>query len=490
MMNYQKLGFRCGLEIHQQLKGTKLFCNCPAVISRDREDYAVKRMLRASAGETGAVDTAALHEMSKQKTFTYLGYQDHTCLVETDSEPPHSVNSDALRIALTVARALHCDIVDEIQFMRKVVVDGSNTSAFQRTALAGRNGYINVDGKRTGVPTLCLEEEACQLMKRTARHDVYNLTRLGIPLLEIATDASITSPDECRKTAGAIGMVLRSVPGMKRGIGTIRQDVNISIRGGARTEIKGFQNYKAIPKVIEFEINRQLELIKKGKKVNEEVRKAEPDFTTSFLRPMPGAARMYPETDVPTIRPDTSGVAEVQLIDEKAAAWGKRHGIDKNLSMKLIRQGIDMDSLSRQYKNIRPTFFAEYFIAYPKELRKRYDVDIDVNKHSDELFGKLDAGIIPRDAVIGILAELGRGKKVDFSKYAGMSDSEAEKIIREIVEQNKGAPMGALMGLVMEKLRGKVDGKRVSEMVNKAAGRSRMQEGVICGRTKGRLKGD
>jgi len=314
-INYQKLGFKCGLEIHQQLEGKKLFCSCPTLNSDKEPDVKFERGLRAVAGETGQIDIAAKYEMEKGKKFIYEADSSDTCLVEMDEEPPHELNKQALETTLKVALLLNAKIVDEIQVMRKTVVDGSNVSGFQRTALVAQDGYINTSLGKVKIPIICLEEEAAQKLEESNGYVKYRLDRLGIPLIEIATDASIKNNEHAKEVAAHIGMVLRSV-GVKRGLGTIRQDVNVSIQKGARTEIKGFQDLRSIPKVIDFEINRQLDAINarkstgrnnkisgtnfvgKGKKLSEEVRKVEKDFTTSFLRPMPGAARLYPETDV------------------------------------------------------------------------------------------------------------------------------------------------------------------------------------------------
>ncbi|MFH1505869.1 MAG: Glu-tRNA(Gln) amidotransferase subunit GatE, partial [archaeon] len=261
-LDYKKLGFKAGIECHQQLEGKKLFCSCPTTIRKDKPDFTITRKLRASAGETGEVDQAALHEQKKDKYFIYQCYEDTTCLVETDSEPPHPINQDALKTCLQVSMMLNCKIVDEIQVMRKTVVDGSNTSGFQRTALVGRDGYLMLGNKKIRIPSVCLEEEACQVIERKKDHDVYNLSRLGIPLIEIATEPDMATPEEAKEVAAKIGMILRSTGACKRGIGSIRQDVNLSIKGGARTEVKGFQDYKSIPKVIEKETERQINLIK------------------------------------------------------------------------------------------------------------------------------------------------------------------------------------------------------------------------------------
>src|SRR3990167_9064056 len=333
-LDYQKLGFKCGLEIHQQLEGKKLFCECPTINSNSEPNVKFERRLRAVAGETGEIDIAAKHEMQKGKKFIYEADSNDTCLVEYDEEPPHELNKQALETTLKIALLLNAKIVDEMQIMRKTVVDGSNVSGFQRTALVAMDGFIETSLGKVNIPTICLEEEAAQKIEESDDFIVYRLDRLGIPLIEIATDSSIKNPEHAKEVAGHIGMVLRSIEGVKRGLGTIRQDVNISIKDGARTEIKGFQDLRSIPKVIEYEINRQLNAINQNKKLNEEVRKAEPDFTTSFLRPMPGADRLYPETDVVHVKVEKNYVENLKkqlpkLLAHKEDELEKKYKITK-----------------------------------------------------------------------------------------------------------------------------------------------------------------
>ena len=190
-LNYNKLGFKCGLEIHQQLEGKKLFCSCPTLNSDAEPDVKFERRLRAVAGETGEVDIAAKHEMQKGKKFIYECDSVDTCLVEYDEEPPHELNKQALETALKVALLLNAKIVDEIQVMRKTVVDRSNVSGFQRTALVAQDGHINTSLGKVNIPIVCLEEEAAQKLEEKDGFVRYRLDRLGIPLIEIATSADI-----------------------------------------------------------------------------------------------------------------------------------------------------------------------------------------------------------------------------------------------------------------------------------------------------------
>ena len=471
-LDYAKLGFKSGIEIHQQLEGKKLFCSCQTVIRKDEPDFTITRKLRASAGETGEVDQAALHEQKKDKYFIYQGYEDTTCLVEADCEPPHEINKEALKTALQVAMMLKCKIVDQIQVMRKTVVDGSNTSGFKRTALVGRNGYLELKGKKIGVPSVCLEEEACQVVERNNDYDVYNLSRLGIPLIEIATDPDMITPEEVKEVAAKIGMILRSTGACKRGIGSIRQDVNLSIKGGARTEVKGFQEYKNIPEVIEKEVERQLELINAGKKVEQSVRKAEPDFTTSYLRPMPGADRMYPETDIETIIPDIKNIKIPKLLEEKSGELEEK-GLGKDLADKLVKEDkLELfTALHEKFSNIKPAFIAEILVSYEKELERNYkgtDSRRVDDQHLEQIFSSLNKEEISKSAVLQLIVDVASGRKLEIEKYKMVGDQLAlEQDIKSIILKNPDATIGALMGMIMAKHQGKVDGRRVMEIVQR-----------------------
>lgn len=458
-------GFKCGLEIHQQLAGKKMFCDCPAINSQKKPDMKVSRRLRAVVGETGEVDVAAAHEMAKAMVYNYVGNSEDVCLVEFDEEPPHAMNREALATVLEFCHHVNAKVVDEIQVMRKTVVDGSNVSGFQRTALVGYDGYIETSEGKVKIPSICIEEEAAQKLKADKTSVTYKLDRLGITLIEIATDPDIKSPEHAKETAEKLGMILRSLGGVKRGLGTIRQDVNISIKGGARTEIKGFQDLKSIPKVIEKEVERQEKLIKQNKKIEMQVRKAEPDFSTTFLRPMPGAARMYPETDVLPIRPGDIKFEQKELIADKIMRYSKLMGADLAKKLGKSEKAELFDSM--KLKNVKPAFVAETLISYERELRRDYkDSDPELVRDSDikKVFAQLDIGKISKDAVMKLIVDIASGKKLDFSKYAVAKIDEGA--VKKIVEENKGAPMGAVMGKVMAKFKG-ADGRKVSELVKK-----------------------
>ncbi len=259
-MDYKKLGLRVGLEIHQQLASQhKLFCNCPA---KKTVEFPVetRRKLRPVAGEMGEYDPAALYEFLRGRVFAYKSNYESSCLVELDDDPPREINEEALRTVIQICKMLGCNILDEVYVMRKAVIDGSSVSGFQRTALVGMNGSIGVSFGSVPVNTVCVEEDSAPSVAKSEGTVEYRLDRLGVPLVEIATGADIHSPAEAKETAEAIGMLLRSVS-VARGIGSIRQDINVSITGGERIEIKGFQELEKIPDVIENEVKRQAALL-------------------------------------------------------------------------------------------------------------------------------------------------------------------------------------------------------------------------------------
>lgn len=429
-----------GLEIHQRLKW-KLFCNCK--FENLEPKHKIERMLNLGKSELSEVDLAADLETKKRKKNIYIWNKE--CLVELDEEPPHLPNKESLEAAVAVAKRFNMHIFNKIKFMRKIVVDGSNTSGFQRTALIAVDGYINLDNKTYGIDTLCLEEESADLVESTSEYNIYNLNRLGISLLEISTSPVIKTGIEAMKVAEYIGLTLRLSKYVERGIGTIRQDLNVSVDGGARVEIKGAQELEMIPIWIDNEIERQKDLlsllpylkpveynpievtsmlknnqsfigkkIEKGEKayiinfpnyegifirkvgkrrygselsdyaklagvngiihsdeaskygidipgswvmviaseekakealkyvvwranmnyIPKETRRALKDGSTEFIRPLPSSARMYPETDIPTITLDLT-VQPIDSLDDKLDQLKKE--LNDELANRLIR---------------------------------------------------------------------------------------------------------------------------------------------------------
>lgn len=591
-MDYKKIGLISGLEIHQQLEGKKLFCDCPTLIREDAPESEVTRKLKAVVGETGEIDIAAAHEAEKSKKFVYQGYTNTTCLVEIDEEPPHQINQGSVHLTLQICKFLKAQVVDEIQVMRKTVVDGSNTTGFQRTALVGMNGSFEINGKKISVPTISLEEDAAKIVSRSETQDVYNLSRLGIPLIEIGTGPDLNTPEEVAQAAEKLGMLLRStIPAfgqsVKRGLGTIRQDVNVSIKGGARIEIKGAQDLRTMKQLVENEVLRQQWILANGKKISckpldittifsktacnfvkkaitkketvygakiaggsgkfkqeiqpgkrfgtelsdfakvragiggiihsdedlakysfsekevaeiktklecgekdafilivgkkesclkgftaieerteqfakgvpKEVRKANADGTTTYMRPMPGGARMYPETDVLPIMPE--GDIDVgETIEERAARYMQEGVKDKDIALRIARNMSEIfETITKKTKLDKNSIAANIINA---EGVSESDLIV--------IFTAMSGGEIPKNVFNEIVTEITSGKKVTdaIASKKTMSDTELEKIVDAVIKQEQGnTNIGVLMGKVMAAAKGKANGKKASELLKK-----------------------
>ncbi len=606
--DYRKLGLRCGIEIHQQLDTVhKLFCSCPARFSEADNCCEVIRRLSAVTGETGKIDAAAMHEMLRDRKFLYRVYHDENCLVETDSEPPHPLDMEALVTTLKIALMLNCEIPDEVHVMRKTVIDGSNTGGFQRTLIAGLNGKLRAGSCEVGITNVCTEEDSAQIIEKDKEAVIYGLDRLGIPLIEIGTTPDIHTPDDARHVAEKIGMLLRSTGKAKRGLGTIRQDVNVSIANGARIEIKGAQELRMISRLVGNEARRQVSILKmrdelkkrgfrkvtsrikdvtplfsrtenrvmKGKQVfaiivhdfegmlktkltetrtmgNEianyvkvrvgipgmihsdenlekyslerefvdvgkslgakkgdtviilaadeslakatsdaieerinqfmsgvpsEVRRALENGDTEYMRPMPGAARMYPETDVPSI-PITAGLlSEIQdnlpeTWDKKIRRISKAYKISEELSKQLVQSGED-EVFEKLAKKFDPNVISSVLLSAFKEMeREGFDTSVISERHLTDLFGMISKKQIAKEAIPDILRKAAKNPEKSISDFAGAVKSvgadDLEKLIEKIIETKKDLLKHprrekVLMGLVMKDVRGAVDGKTVMD---------------------------
>lgn len=471
---------KSGIEIHQQLNTKKLFCSCPSVLRKDEPHFTIQRKLHAVAGEEGIVDVAAAHEAGLGKTFVYEGYKENTCLVEMDEEPPHEINKDALRIAMQVALLLNCEILPLTQVMRKTVINGSNTSGFQRTVLIARNGWVETTSGRIRIEGVCLEEDSAREINESKEKNikVFRLDRLGIPLIEIATAPDIKNPQQAKEVALHIGEVLRA-SNVKRGIGTIRQDVNISAavndEWGKRVEIKGVQEPALIEKTMIKEIERQKSLIAEGKST-EEVRRANEDGSTTFLRPLPGAARMYPETDLPILRITREEINEAKktLPRLKSEIRGELESAGlTNEMMKLIVENnkvSELQELLQVYKN--PNLIAKILVLWPAEIASKKGIRIEEIEEKltldviETIIFEVKQGRITennaKEAITRIIEGAEVKKALVFEKIQDL-----EEEIMNIVREKPGLTKQAYMGIVMNKLKGRVSGKEVMEVLNK-----------------------
>jgi glutamyl-tRNA(Gln) amidotransferase subunit E len=616
--DYEALGLVAGLEIHQQLDtATKLFCACPT--ERREPEEATRRFTRylhPTKSELGEIDEAALEESRVDREFEYLAF-DTTCLVEEDEEPPHRLDEEALSVAMQIATLLDATVVDQAHVMRKIVVDGSNTSGFQRSTLLARDGAITTEAGPVGIEDLMLEEESAGRVSGTESGVRYALDRLGIPLVEIGTRPDIRSPEQAREAAERIGMLLRSTGEVKRGLGTIRQDVNVSIEEGARVEIKGVQSLDDIDSIVRQEVGRQVELldiaeqlqerdaavgevrdvtqvfedtdsgviagalsgggavtavplygfdrlvgheIQPGRRlgtelsdhakrngaggifhtdelpaygvteaelerrravvdvdpddavaivaddpetaelaitavaerataaidgVPEETRDATEDGTTRYLRPLPGSARMYPETDVPPVTPDPADVETPELLTEKVKRYQTALDLEEGLAEQ-VAFGVRMPLFEEAVATgVDPTFAATTLESTLTELRRD---DVPVEQLDDDVLlavlQLVETGDLAKEGVNEVLATLARNPElsaeaaIEEAGLAGVGEKAVREAVLEVVERNSeqiaeegmGA-FSALMGEAMGALRGKADGEIVSDVLREEIGK-------------------
>ena len=561
---------KAGLEIHQQLNSGKLFCNCN--FSDTGKDLLFKRKLHATSSELGDVDIAARTEQIK--LFTYYN-KSCNCLVYTDEEPPRGPNEDAVKIALQFAKLVGAKIVDEMHFMRKVVVDGSNTSGFQRTGLIATGGKIEYEGKILELDQLCLEEDSC---RHGEEGHEYLLDRLGVPLLEITTKPQLSDSKDVQKAAKTIGRLLRAC-NVRRGLGTIRQDVNVSIDNGQRVELKGFQDLTSMPKVVENEVNRQRNLnklkkatagqtivvnecfnskkefalalkvenwngilgnkksaenhIRMGRELSDyakragmkgimhsdelpdyginidetnsiknklkckkddafilifgiekkvrnamelvierintqgvpkEVRKVTPENLTRYLRPMPGASRMYPETDIAPLKVNNIEILKPKTLDQRE----KDLPLNEEESKQLVNKDLDdqFNSLNQRYE--LPKLISRILLHILPQLKEEGE-----NITSNDLEKVLDLYVKGKIVKEGIPdALLQSSKNEEISVNSGNIKNEVKEFVDNLVkekeefirERGMGA-VGALMGPVMSEFKGKMDGRDINKLL-------------------------
>ena len=561
---------KAGLEIHQQLNSGKLFCNCN--FSDTGKDLLFKRKLHATSSELGDVDIAARTEQIK--LFTYYN-KSCNCLVYTDEEPPRGPNEDAVKIALQFAKLVGAKIVDEMHFMRKVVVDGSNTSGFQRTGLIATGGKIEYEGKILELDQLCLEEDSC---RHGEEGHEYLLDRLGVPLLEITTKPQLNDSKDVQKAAKTIGRLLRAC-NVRRGLGTIRQDVNVSIDNGQRVELKGFQDLTSMPKVVENEVNRQRNLnklkkatagqtivvnecfnskkefalalkvenwngilgnkksaenhIRMGRELSDyakragmkgimhsdelpdyginidetnsiknklkckkddafilifgiekevrnamelvierintqgvpkEVRKVTPENLTRYLRPMPGASRMYPETDIAPLKVNNIEILKPKTLDQRE----KDLPLNEEESKQLVNKDLDdqFNSLNQRYE--LPKLISRILLHILPQLKEEGE-----NITSNDLEKVLDLYVKGKIVKEGIPdALLQSSKNEEISVNSGNIKNEVKEFVDNLVkekeefirERGMGA-VGALMGPVMSEFKGKMDGRDINKLL-------------------------
>lgn len=481
-IDYKKLKMKAGLEIHQQLDTKhKLFCNCSAALEQKQTKTEVARKQHPVASELGEVDAAVQYEFFRDRIFSYQVFPNETCLVELDEEPPHDINPEALRIAIEIAFLLNCEMTSEIHVMRKTITDGSNTGAFQRTMIVGRNGRLKYGSKKIEITQVCLEEDSAAIVKEESGKVTYRLSRLGVPLVEISTGILTGyTPEQVQEIAYLIGIVCRSTGKVKHGIGSVRQDVNVSIKNGPRVEIKGIQELGLLAKVIKKEVERQMELIKMSKKIVHETRAANPDGTTRFTRPLPGAARMYPETDIVPISIDRTRIKKIKSElpepwTKKLTRFKKKLKLSNDLAIQIISSDYLplFEKIMKKYPRLNATIVANVFTSTLKDLRrKKIDVKKLGEKHLMSIFAALVKKRIVKEAIPELIINFVHNPDESVSEAIRklnltiLKKSELRKLIAQLVADSPDARREKVYGIAMSRVRGRADPQEVLKIVS------------------------
>ena len=261
-LDYKNIGLRVGLEVHQQLDTKrKLFCHCPAGVYTSSHDGSVLRHMRPTLSELGEYDGTALMEFKTKKNVVYLLHKSNVCTYEMDDTPPFPINQEALDIAIEQCLMLGCDIVDEVHIARKQYLDGSIPTGFQRTAIVGVEGSIPFRDRRISITQVSVEEDSCREVSDRGHLIVWRTDRLGMPLIETVTGPDLRTPEEVEEAILLVGRVCRSTGHVRVGMGASRQDVNVSVAGGRRVEIKGVPKAGLAPALVHGEAVRQVNLL-------------------------------------------------------------------------------------------------------------------------------------------------------------------------------------------------------------------------------------
>ena len=617
--DYKKISFKSGLEIHQQLlTEKKLFCRCPAGKFSKEYDAEILRHMRPTLSEMGVYDGTALMEFKTKKNIVYRINRDTVCTYEMDDTPPFLINEQALDIALGIGMLYNCKIIDELHIARKQYLDGSIPTGFQRTAIYALNGWIPYKDREVKIVQMSIEEDSCREVSDIGHERIYNTDRLGMPLIETVTEPAMNTPNEVAEVAILCSNLVRSSHKVRRGMGAAREDVNVSVEGGTRIEIKGVAKISLIPLLTYNEAMRQWNLLRlreelKKRKITSETFKSESydisnvlkkphyeplkvavnvkqklkcvvlkgfkdllhwktqtdtyfskeisdrvrviacltsipnlihsdskgdtitssdwlrvkkfvnageedtlvivwgseedtdtavkeiiirakeatvgipsetrqalsDGTNGFERILPGADRMYPDTDLPpkTITEEKlneikSWLPEQLWIRQK---WYKELKIPEDTIEELsISKYAGVFKKAVNELKINPVTAAVVLIQFPKRLKKlRYDIELLSENIFENIFKNLSEGNIPHDAILYTLKNvLELGLFVNEVIPPLLDKKEAEKEIKTYTDNfdisglyKKGNKEKVLMGIVMKKLRGRIPAPSVGEMI-------------------------
>ncbi len=466
-INYDALGFRCGIEVHQQLDtDQKLFCRCPVGLVAEAPDTFVLRHMRPTLSEMGEYDGTALMERKKRKEIIYQILNNHVCTYEMDDTHPFLVNEKALDIGIKLALLFQCKIVDEAHVSRKQYLDGSIPTGFQRTILIGTDGWIPYKGKKIGIRQINIEEDACREVSDQGHRIVFRTDRLSTPLVEVITEAHMLNPMEAGEVTCLLAETNRISGLVRRGIGTARQDVNVSIMGGNRVEIKGVEKIGLIPALTHHEALRQKALLELR---DELVRRRISD-------------RMYPDTDHPPIRVDEARIQKAKA-EVPEFPWERREKLKK---MGLSEQLVDELATHPFFKNFQVVAemsgdpkWAARTIAETLKFLKRKGYDISHLKDEDffELAKLLRERRFYREGtpeIIKVMCQNGyTAKNAVEKRISKIPFEEIDLLVAELIKNNDTSldldkRRRFLMGLVMRKYRGAIPGEFLWHKISQA----------------------
>lgn len=309
--DYAAIGLKVGLEVHQQLlTRRKLFCRCPAGLYSPRFDAEILRHMRPTLSELGEYDGTALMEKKTRKNIYYRIHRDSVCTYEFDDTPPFMIDDEALDIALGVCHLMHLKIVGELHIARKQYLDGSIPTGFQRTGILGVDGWVPFGADRKiRIRQLSIEEDACREVSDIGHDRVYLTDRLGMPLIETVTEPDMCTPQEAAAVGQLLRRLVRSTGQMRTGYGAGRQDVNVSVTGGTRIEIKGTPQIWRNPHLIYNEARRQCSLLDIRRQLHERGVTAE---TLSWASE--DVTRIVADTDYAPVRQALADGARVRCV--------------------------------------------------------------------------------------------------------------------------------------------------------------------------------
>ena len=463
-----------GLEVHCQLKTkTKVWCSCNA-------DYD---------NEVPNVSTCPV------------------CTGQPGALP--KLNEEVLNYAIKAALALDCKINGESQFDRKNYFypdspkDYQITQYFKPYAENGELHIVTNSGKETkvGIERIQIEEDTAKSIHTTSE-SLLNFNRASIPLIEIISKPEIKNAEEAYAYLNTLKDRLKytKVSDVSMELGSLRCDANVSVRKkgdtvlGTRTETKNLNSFKAVVRAIEYETNRQIEVIENGGRVVQETRLW--DEEQGVTRPMRSKEevmdyRYFPEPDLPKVIISEERLENVrkempEFADEKAKRFINEYKLSEKEAVILAGE----PELAEYYEEIvmksgEPKFSANWMLTEILRVLKEKNTGIEKFSVSAENIAKLIT-LIKSNVISSKIAKevfeilLSENKDPEIIvKEKGLvqitDNSEIEKIVEQVLEENKQSvedyragksnALKYLVGQAMRLSKGKANPQMINELI-------------------------